>query len=179
MLSFGRKRSSGLMFRTTCRPRSSLDQRTSASSMDALADSGKETIAFSYEPHFGEILRKEASFYQAHLARDEPGAFRRTGCYAAGRGIRCPRTSRPITWRRSRRSSARTRRRRGSPPASGCWPRCRSTATVQEAAAQVHRDFAEHLKYARLVRKSDEHDGLMVERTHPVEDEDILEFHMA
>ena len=51
--------------------------------------------------------------------------------------------------------------------------------TVQDAAAQVHRDFAEHLKYARLFRKSHDHDGLMVERTHVVEDEDVLEFHMG
>jgi hypothetical protein len=29
-----------------------------------------------------------------------------------------------------------------------------------------------------LFRKSHDHDGLMVERTHVVEDEDILEFHM-
>lgn len=50
--------------------------------------------------------------------------------------------------------------------------------TVQEAALKVHRDFAEHLKYARLFRKSHHHDGLMVERTHLVEDQDILEFHV-
>jgi ribosome-interacting GTPase 1 len=53
----------------------------------------------------------------------------------------------------------------------------RRGATVQDAAAHVHRDFAEHLKYARLFRKSDEHSGLMVEWTHVVDDEDILEFH--
>ena len=55
----------------------------------------------------------------------------------------------------------------------------RRGATVQDAAAQVHRDFAEHLKYARLFRKSDQHNGLMVERTHAVDDEDVLEFHTA
>ena len=55
----------------------------------------------------------------------------------------------------------------------------RRGATVQDATAHVHRDFAERLKYARLFRKSGEHDGLMVERTHAVEDEDILEFHTA
>ncbi len=49
--------------------------------------------------------------------------------------------------------------------------------TVQDAAAQVHRDFADHLKYARLFRKSGDHGGLMVERTHVIEDEDVLEFH--
>jgi ribosome-interacting GTPase 1 len=53
----------------------------------------------------------------------------------------------------------------------------RRGATVQDAAAHVHRDFGEHLKYARLFRRSDEHHGLMVERTHAVEDEDVLEFH--
>ncbi|MBS1854911.1 MAG: 50S ribosome-binding GTPase [Acidobacteria bacterium] len=50
-------------------------------------------------------------------------------------------------------------------------------ATVQEAAAHVHRDFAEHLKYARLFHKDREHDGRMVERAHAVEDQDVLEFH--
>ena len=50
--------------------------------------------------------------------------------------------------------------------------------TVQDAAAQVHRDFSEHLKYARLFRKSGDHGGLMVERSHLVEDEDVLEFHV-
>ena len=55
----------------------------------------------------------------------------------------------------------------------------RRGATVQDAAAHVHRDFAEHLKYARLFRKSDEHHGVMVERAHIVEDEDVLEFHSA
>jgi ribosome-interacting GTPase 1 len=50
--------------------------------------------------------------------------------------------------------------------------------TVQDAALHVHRDFAEHLKYARLFRKTGEPDGRMVERSHLVEDEDILEFHV-
>jgi len=50
-------------------------------------------------------------------------------------------------------------------------------ATVQDAAAQVHRDFAEHLKYARLFHEGDEHNGRMVDRDHAVEDQDILEFH--
>lgn len=51
-------------------------------------------------------------------------------------------------------------------------------ATVQDAARMVHRDFADQFKYARLFRKSGGHDGLMVERTHLIEDEDILEFHI-
>jgi uncharacterized protein len=53
----------------------------------------------------------------------------------------------------------------------------RRGSTVEDAAAHVHRDFAEHLRYARLFRRSHEHDGLMVERAHVVEDGDILEFH--
>ncbi|MGA8596507.1 MAG: GTPase [Bryobacteraceae bacterium] len=53
----------------------------------------------------------------------------------------------------------------------------RRGSTVEGAAAHVHRDFDEHLKYVRLFRMSEEHDGLMVERSHVVEDGDILEFH--
>jgi uncharacterized protein len=51
-------------------------------------------------------------------------------------------------------------------------------STVEDAARMVHKDFAEHLKFARLYRKSGGRDGLMVERTHEVEDEDVLEFHI-
>jgi len=50
--------------------------------------------------------------------------------------------------------------------------------TVQDAARLVHKDFAERLKFARLFRLGGDRDGLMVERTHLVEDEDILEFHL-
>jgi ribosome-interacting GTPase 1 len=50
--------------------------------------------------------------------------------------------------------------------------------TVQDAALLVHKDFAENLKFARLFHVSHDHDGLMVERTHVVEDGDILEFHI-
>src|SRR5262249_14828370 len=55
----------------------------------------------------------------------------------------------------------------------------RRGSTVQDAAAHVHRDFGDHLKYARLFHKGQEHGGLMVERTHVVADQDILEFHVA
>jgi len=55
--------------------------------------------------------------------------------------------------------------------------------TVIDAARLVHKDFAENLKFARLYRA--EHagahhhpDGLMVERSHLVEDGDILELHV-
>jgi hypothetical protein len=50
--------------------------------------------------------------------------------------------------------------------------------TVADAARQVHKDFAERLKYARLYSAPSGREGLMVERTHVVEDGDILEFHM-
>ena len=50
--------------------------------------------------------------------------------------------------------------------------------TVLDAARHVHKDFAEHLKFARLYRIAGSHDGLMVERTHLLEDQDILEFHL-
>ncbi len=50
--------------------------------------------------------------------------------------------------------------------------------TVLDAARLVHKDFAEHLKFARLYRTDGDRDGLLVERTHLVQDEDILEFHI-
>jgi hypothetical protein len=50
--------------------------------------------------------------------------------------------------------------------------------TVGEAAAHVHKDFADKLKFARLFKLSGDRDGLMVERSHVVEDRDILEFHI-
>ncbi len=50
--------------------------------------------------------------------------------------------------------------------------------TVLDAARLVHKDFAEHLKFARLYHVRHGRDGLMVERTHVVEDGDVLEFHI-
>lgn len=50
--------------------------------------------------------------------------------------------------------------------------------TVQDAARLVHKDFAEHLKFARLFRQAGHRDGAMVERTHLLEDGDILELHL-
>jgi ribosome-interacting GTPase 1 len=52
-------------------------------------------------------------------------------------------------------------------------------STVLDAAAHVHRDFGQHLKYARLFHKGGDRGGLMVERAHVVADQDILEFHAA
>ncbi|HTQ54934.1 MAG TPA: GTPase [Bryobacteraceae bacterium] len=54
----------------------------------------------------------------------------------------------------------------------------RRGATVLDAARQVHKDFAEHLRFARLYRRDGGHDGMMVERQHVIQDEDILEFHL-
>ena len=51
-------------------------------------------------------------------------------------------------------------------------------ATVIDAARHVHKDFAEQLKFARLFRVNGERSGLMVERTHLLQDGDILEFHI-
>ncbi len=57
--------------------------------------------------------------------------------------------------------------------------------TVLDAARLVHRDFAENLKFAWLYRRPGGASGgralaphRMVERTHVVEDGDILELHM-
>jgi ribosome-interacting GTPase 1 len=50
--------------------------------------------------------------------------------------------------------------------------------TVLDAARQVHKDFAQNLKFARLYSASGDREGLMVERTHVVQDGDILEFHV-
>jgi len=46
--------------------------------------------------------------------------------------------------------------------------------TLEEFAGQVHRDFAEQLKSAR-VWGSAEHDGQMVGRDHVLADKDIVE----
>ena len=50
--------------------------------------------------------------------------------------------------------------------------------TVLDAARLVHKDFAENLKFARLYHVSGDREGLMVERSQVVEDQDILEFHI-
>lgn len=53
----------------------------------------------------------------------------------------------------------------------------RRGTSVLEAAAVVHKDFAEHLKYARLWRRGGEMDGQMIGREHALQDGDILELH--
>jgi len=50
-------------------------------------------------------------------------------------------------------------------------------STVEDAAAEVHKDFAAKLKYAR-VWGSGKHDGLMVKRDHILQDGDVIELHL-
>jgi ribosome-interacting GTPase 1 len=66
----------------------------------------------------------------------------------------------------------------GQRPALGAPYVLKRGASVLEAAQRVHKDFAEHLKFARLFHQPDAHDGRMVDRHHLVEDGDILEFHI-
>lgn len=49
-------------------------------------------------------------------------------------------------------------------------------STVVEVAASVHKDFAEHLKFARIW-STDKYDGQMVQRHHVVQDGDVIELH--
>jgi len=50
-------------------------------------------------------------------------------------------------------------------------------STLEDAAAEVHKDFAAQLKYARIWG-SGKHDGIMAKRNHVLEDGDIIELHM-
>lgn len=50
-------------------------------------------------------------------------------------------------------------------------------STVIEAARMVHKDFATHLRYARIWG-SERFQGQMVNREHVLEDEDVIEFHI-
>ena len=50
-------------------------------------------------------------------------------------------------------------------------------STLDDAAAQVHKDFLQKLKYAR-VWGSGKHDGLMVKRDHILQDGDVIELHI-
>jgi len=53
----------------------------------------------------------------------------------------------------------------------------RRGSTLEDAAAEVHKDFRERLKYARLWG-SGKHDGIMVKRDHVMQDGDIIELHL-
>ncbi len=50
-------------------------------------------------------------------------------------------------------------------------------STVEDAAAEVHKDFRAKLKYARIWG-SGKHDGLMAKRDHVLQDGDIIELHL-
>ena len=50
-------------------------------------------------------------------------------------------------------------------------------STLEDAAAEVHKDFVSKLKYARLWG-SGKHDGIMVKRDHIMQDGDIIELHI-
>lgn len=50
-------------------------------------------------------------------------------------------------------------------------------ATVEDAAASVHKSFVARLKYARIWG-SGKHDGLRVKRNHVLQEGDIIEFHL-
>lgn len=68
-------------------------------------------------------------------------------------------------------------KRRGHPADLDAPYILRRGQTVADAAAKVHHDFVENLKFAKLFHR-DGSGGLMVERTHVVEDGDVLEFHV-
>ena len=50
-------------------------------------------------------------------------------------------------------------------------------STLEDAAAAVHKDFRDQLKYARIWG-SGKHDGVMAKRDHILQDGDIIELHM-
>jgi len=50
-------------------------------------------------------------------------------------------------------------------------------STLEDAAAQVHKDFARKLKYARIWG-SGKHDGIMAKKGHVLKEGDIIELHL-
>ena len=50
-------------------------------------------------------------------------------------------------------------------------------STMTDAALHLHKDFAQHLQFARLWNSAG-YDGQRVERGHVLQDKDILEFHV-
>jgi ribosome-interacting GTPase 1 len=50
-------------------------------------------------------------------------------------------------------------------------------STLEDAAAEVHKDFRARLKYARIWG-SGKHDGVMAKRNHVLQDGDIIELHL-
>jgi small GTP-binding protein len=53
----------------------------------------------------------------------------------------------------------------------------RRGSTLEDAAAEVHKDFRNKLKYARIWG-SGKHEGIMAKRDHVLEDGDIIELHL-
>ena len=51
------------------------------------------------------------------------------------------------------------------------------TTTVLDFAPQIHKDFVQNLKFARIWGK-EKYDGQMVQRDYVLRDGDIIEFHM-
>jgi len=50
-------------------------------------------------------------------------------------------------------------------------------STLADAAAEVHKDFAANMKYARIWGSA-KHDGVMAKRDHVLQDGDIVELHL-
>jgi len=50
-------------------------------------------------------------------------------------------------------------------------------STLEDAATEVHKDFAQNLKYARIWG-SGKHDGVMAKRGHILQDGDVIELHL-
>ena len=50
-------------------------------------------------------------------------------------------------------------------------------ATVMDAAEHIHKDFKRNMKFARLWNEK-EYSGQRVEKSHILNDEDVLEFHV-
>jgi len=50
-------------------------------------------------------------------------------------------------------------------------------STIEDVALSVHKDFASQLRYARIWG-SGRYGGQMVKRDHPVNDGDVIEFHI-
>jgi len=50
-------------------------------------------------------------------------------------------------------------------------------STLADAAAEVHKDFAANMKYARIWGSA-KHDGVMAKRDHILKDGDIIELHL-
>jgi len=48
---------------------------------------------------------------------------------------------------------------------------------MEDAAAEVHKDFAAKMKYARIWG-SGKHDGIMIKRDHILQDGDVIELHL-